>query len=241
MVSPAWGLSPPTRGNHVSAASGGVRLGSIPAHAGEPPPALFPSTRPPVYPRPRGGTMLSAMSESGRTGLSPPTRGNRRALRLRLREARSIPAHAGEPGASARTARYGGVYPRPRGGTVTSVGMASTVEGLSPPTRGNPPAGTSKASRRRSIPAHAGEPFGNMALCRMMAVYPRPRGGTYSIGNKPPSSEGLSPPTRGNPRDCVDALAVGGSIPAHAGEPAPCVVLEYDAAVYPRPRGGTPS
>ena len=51
-----------------------------------------------VYPRPRGGTCAPERYGLTPMGLSPPTRGNQRQMRRIDAEARSIPAHAGEPG-----------------------------------------------------------------------------------------------------------------------------------------------
>ena len=50
----------------------------------------------------------------------------------------------------------------------------------------------------RSIPAHAGEPTLSAAQSGLVAVYPRPRGGTARMIDDAPFAEGLSPPTRGN-------------------------------------------
>ena len=53
------------------------------------------------------------------------------------------------------------------------------------------------------------------------------------------SRNGLSPPTRGNPRISPRRAAVSRSIPAHAGEPPPPPDTASSPEVYPRPRGGT--
>ena len=70
------GLSPPTRGNLLQLVEDLLRLGSIPAHAGEPGLGGGKRQRLQVYPRPRGGTASAASSSRARSGLSPPTRGN---------------------------------------------------------------------------------------------------------------------------------------------------------------------
>ena len=54
---------------------------------------------------------------------------------------RSIPAHAGEPVFDLSYHWLRRVYPRPRGGTLLVVIGLHGVEGLSPPTRGNPTRG----------------------------------------------------------------------------------------------------
>ena len=136
------GLSPPTRGN---------------------PPKSPPSSRPSgVYPRPRGGTGEGVAWNFRVEGLSPPTRGNRREASSRSPAERSIPAHAGEPASRALRGCRPRVYPRPRGGTSWRVRIRSRKMGLSPPTRGNLLLPLDDFPARRSIPAHAGEPAGDV-------------------------------------------------------------------------------
>ena len=172
------GLSPPTRGNPewLSDKIGIPR--SIPAHAGEPSSGRSPPPCPSVYPRPRGGTPRIGVFGVFVEGLSPPTRGNRRAEGGGDAGAGSIPAHAGEPGGRTGTAQNYTVYPRPRGGTSGGAGAWQEVGGLSPPTRGNRPHYYRPLTAARSIPAHAGEPSPFSARRSRRTVYPRPRGGT---------------------------------------------------------------
>ena len=72
---------------------------------------------PPVYPRPRGGTVTKAWGALNLAGLSPPTRGNHRFPPDDWQVKRSIPAHAGEPRPLDAFYHAREVYPRPRGGT----------------------------------------------------------------------------------------------------------------------------
>ena len=131
------------------------------------------------------------------------------------------------------------VYPRPRGGTRTASGDFSAIFGLSPPTRGNLACERPDVIMNRSIPAHAGEPARRRPLIAAVRVYPRPRGGTGTRRRRGRRPAGLSPPTRGNPAGGVAVRRYGGSIPAHAGEPALSPCRTSDEQVYPRPRGGT--
>ena len=153
----------------------------------------------------------------------------------------------------------GSVYPRPRGGTEDDGASFRVWRGLSPPTRGNHPNPYPIRARRRSIPAHAGEPTEIEIFNADLRVYPRPRGGTdYSCDRKqggaglsPPTRgnplsnafrrnpKGLSPPTRGNPPARGLYGGLPRSIPAHAGEPGLDQPPEPARRVYPRPRGGT--
>ena len=255
----APGLSPPTRGNRGDFLALVRRARSIPAHAGEPvdDDVLYPANA--VYPRPRGGTARALMIGGGEQGLSPPTRGNPRTRHQHLAGVGSIPAHAGEPRPPERGHGERQVYPRPRGGTTFAVDDAEDIEGLSPPTRGNPLTAVRIGETTGSIPAHAGEPSAWKRLPSWRGVYPRPRGGTavflyadrHDMGLSPPTRgnlsdderermlAGLSPPTRGNRRVARVRALAGGSIPAHAGEPVQRVAVRGGDEVYPRPRGGT--
>ena len=78
-ASPAWGLSPLTRGNPHRLVHPGARRGPIPAHAGQPNglDGCFHQAR--AYPRSRGATAVAPSGVSCHLGLSPLTRGNRRA------------------------------------------------------------------------------------------------------------------------------------------------------------------
>ena len=131
------------------------------------------------------------------------------------------------------------VYPRPRGGTCSSVMGVSPSPGLSPPMRGNLKAFAHRPVAQRSIPAHAGEPIILSPSFRLCMVYPRPRGGTAAAAGQQSSAEGLSPPTRGNPFSRPVSAYSARSIPAHAGEPRTPTRLLPSWSVYPRPRGGT--
>ena len=233
------GLSPPTRGNRSAFGSTPRSRRSIPAHAGEPAGTAKADTARGVYPRPRGGTIMRETDIAAANGLSPPTRGNRAGARTNADKLRSIPAHAGEPMAGRGAGQAGGVYPRPRGGTIGGDGTLADVPGLSPPTRGNRRRVPRKAPPVGSIPAHAGEPGADSRGRRGGLVYPRPRGGTSvdAVGRR--ARGGLSPPTRGNHRRVPAPAELLGSIPAHAGEPAEQSEAVRARSVYPRPRGGT--
>ena len=194
-----------------------------------------------------------------RTGLSPPTRGNRERQGWDSMGSGSIPAHAGEPASALALAAARAVYPRPRGGTPRRAPPRMSARGLSPPTRGNrnllhlsgatvglsPPTRGNQArdwlarTYRRSIPAHAGEPANAAGQAPHLTVYPRPRGGTVAFASVHNRPRGLSPPTRGNRGSGADCRRLGRSIPAHAGEPPAHALRPFAGMVYPRPRGGT--
>ena len=134
--------------------------------------------------------------------------------------------------------------------------------GLSPRVRGNRPLPGCSRSRRRSIPACAGEPSRVMPGSSPPGVYPRVCGGTVDgtegvhtqdqvyprvCGGTQPEDHaggcpyGLSPRVRGNPTQpgCAGAPMTRRSIPACAGEPRPYGYIRNSAEVYPRVCGGT--
>ena len=153
------GLSPPTRGSRRVT----VRLaecgGSIPAHTGKPAPCPGRCGALRVYPRPHGEAGLGRGAHAEPPGLSPPTRGSRRARSSGRRGTGSIPAHTGKPGSrSVRSSRLR-VYPRPHGEALVGRRSRRAVIGLSPPTRGSPPEIEAASGSIRSIPAHTGKPF----------------------------------------------------------------------------------
>ena len=132
------GLSPRMRGNPV-AADCHVRITrSIPAYAGEPRSVPRNPTLGRVYPRVCGGTLMRSNSSRTRSGLSPRMRGNHPAAGLFPRQARSIPAYAGEPAWRIGQPDEAGVYPRVCGGTYYAYSRILAEGGLSPRMRGNP-------------------------------------------------------------------------------------------------------
>ena len=90
------GLSPRMRGNLPITNRGIVRLGSIPAYAGEPRLSAVTQYVRRVYPRVCGGTAAVLLPSPGSGGLSPRMRGNPMAAGAGGARG-SIPAYAGEP------------------------------------------------------------------------------------------------------------------------------------------------
>ena len=232
------GLSPPTRGSRRSRPSPQVVLGSIPAHAGEPPTEPNTEQSTAVYPRPRGGAFQPIKTSERIWGLSPPTRGSLSPDPVIHRDPGSIPAHAGEPWPSLDVQASDRVYPRPRGGAPCNHLRDTALYGLSPPTRGSRAQLGPPDLARRSIPAHAGEPVATYRAELRGRVYPRPRGGAASSPLACVPFSGLSPPTRGSLLSWSSLPPHPRSIPAHAGEPVSVVWRSVSMTVYPRPRGG---
>ncbi len=233
------GLSPRVRGNRPTGRRIPVRVGSIPACAGEPAlPAVRPA-RSEVYPRVCGGTARIRGPPGVREGLSPRVRGNHHVPHAELRRDRPIPACAGEPPVQAPLHIVGRVYPRVCGGTRHFNLCVPAHYGLSPRVRGNRHWEIPGHTSAGSIPACAGEPCPTWPGPGTSGVYPRVCGGTDQVTQSGASGLGLSPRVRGN-RSCASQTRYwAGSIPACAGEPRRRVPAIPNAAVYPRVCGGT--
>ena len=111
-----------------------------------------------VYPRGRGGAILSPKWNPIRTGLSPRARGSQRASRAHVARFGSIPAGAGEPMTFHLSPGMPRVYPRGRGGARSDCGFDPRMGGLSPRARGSQRAKAHMTNVNGSIPAGAGEP-----------------------------------------------------------------------------------
>ena len=151
-------------------------------------------------------------------------RGNRRLRGRAAVDDGSIPACAGEPGASRS------------GHSLDTLGQTA---GLSPRVRGNPLRGGAGDAAAGSIPACAGEPARSGRPGWHPTVYPRVCGGTFKGFIEPAHKRGLSPRVRGNPGEAPPSALCGGSIPACAGEPLGAPLFTSTPRVYPRVCGGT--
>ncbi len=214
----AYTSPPRARGNGANAVAGVVRIGAIPASAGE---RTSWRRRPPQargYPRERGGTWCKRTRGRNCWGLSPRARGNGRHGRRPGTETGAIPASAGErPGRNARSAFWRG-YPRERGGTLMILIEVPSSEGLSPRARGNGAGVSSVDPGGGAIPASAGERLTSTASAGALRGYPRERGGTTYCSAILPSPSGLSPRARGNAELIAFCVERSGAIPSSAGE-----------------------
>ncbi len=177
--SPRRGLSPRVRGNRPFRVADQLRVGSIPACAGEPisPTPRADSDR--VYPRVCGGTNYVGLLGDIRYGLSPRVRGNRRRQRQSRTRLWSIPACAGEPPTRPAPSASMRVYPRVCGGTQRGSRSRCGAAGLSPRVRGNLSGVIRAGVSPGSIPACAGEPSPHARRECQLWVYPRVCGGTH--------------------------------------------------------------
>ena len=192
------GLSPRVRGNPPAESRQSPPPRSIPACAGEPPPALFDRHFGWVYPRVCGGTVSVDFVFQRPEGLSPRVRGNRDMDAPTVDGSRSIPACAGEPRRWNSMCQISQVYPRVCGGTRSWARESAAYIGLSPRVRGNLQAAETLSKGRRSIPACAGEPSAYCSAWASVRVYPRVCGGTPKSASDAFVDRGLSPRVRGN-------------------------------------------
>ncbi len=113
------GLSPRVRGSRINLPIGRIKIGSIPACAGEPSPTDTAYNSEGVYPRVCGGAAGCEISRSAPAGLSPRVRGSQAQKRDEHRRNGSIPACAGEPFYNRHRINNLRVYPRVCGGAST--------------------------------------------------------------------------------------------------------------------------
>ena len=238
ITSALGGLSPRGRGSLVTRHREHLGAGSIPAWAGEP---GFNAERifsPRVYPRVGGGASSNSIVFPYDAGLSPRGRGSLIAVRLSFVGSGSIPAWAGEPAATASRMIVARVYPRVGGGAVPATPITAATAGLSPRGRGSLTPATATHLAAGSIPAWAGEPNSQWDEYERHGVYPRVGGGANEYGSPTFRSWGLSPRGRGSRSVLEPAVALSGSIPAWAGEPASAPPRRSAVWVYPRVGGG---
>ena len=111
--------------------------------------------------------------------------------------------------------------------------------GPSPLTRGNHVKDAVSSAQQGSIPAHAGQPFEQVRRGGHKWAHPRSRGATGTSSLLIPALLGPSPLTRGNRAHRSRIARPCGSIPAHAGQPASCLLRARLPRVHPRSRGAT--
>ena len=233
----SMGLSPRVRGSRWAAEPELVRMGSIPASAGQPTPSGTSRFLQRVYPREcgaaenapgDGGSLIGLSRECGAarrattapatpSGLSPRVRGSHRLAVNDKRRPGSIPASAGQPADGNHARNTDAVYPRECGAAYHFLMITLTPRGLSPRVRGSRKEAVACDEPRGSIPASAGQPHPPAHPLNQDEVYPRECGAAcfdWLDGQLP---GGLSPRVRGSLTDNIRENHNIGSIPASAG------------------------
>ena len=170
------GSSPRTRGTVVVMGFVGVVERFIPAHAGNSSWAAWSTSTAAVHPRARGEQSRYGRSMNVIHGSSPRTRGTDDGVLPSIQIGRFIPAHAGNRFCRARVPCCLPVHPRARGEQLDRVAGGGGILGSSPRTRGTGLVHYYAESRRRFIPAHAGNRVAKCARGHAPPVHPRARG-----------------------------------------------------------------
>ena len=192
-----------------------------------------------AYPRSRGATEVAVHRLDGLQGLSPLARGNPAGLLQRYSLPGPIPARAGQPNDGCAGCGAARAYPRSRGATVSALRCGRLRWGLSPLARGNRTGDRKHAIPPGPIPARAGQPLSSSRMLGASWAYPRSRGATGATRAMMDNSGGLSPLARGNHRKQQEFHALGGPIPARAGQPHRFRGVSPVRGAYPRSRGAT--
>ena len=153
-----YGLSPYTRGNHLTIIWHITTKRSIPVHTGKPFSGACSVLCCRVYPRTHGETGLLLVLIGVPMGLSPYTRGNPCFKICNIYIIGSIPVHTGKPNGRATRLHRVGVYPRTHGETMSQIKDHVCDWGLSPYTRGNLSGCINTSTSLGSIPVHTGKP-----------------------------------------------------------------------------------
>ncbi|SAI49135.1 Domain of uncharacterised function (DUF2825) [Bordetella ansorpii] len=156
----AWrwmlGSSPHARGTLTTVPLFQQQRRFIPACAGNTPAAMSPMRRDSVHPRMRGEHRSLVNTRSPGRGSSPHARGTRRRGQSRGREARFIPACAGNTTRAAWCSFSAAVHPRMRGEHFITSSGSRPVDGSSPHARGTHQIAALQSTTQRFIPACAG-------------------------------------------------------------------------------------
>ena len=168
-----------------------------------------------------------------KTGPSPRVRGSRRLGAADPDRLRSIPACAGKPSTSPRSATTARVHPRVCGEARRPAGNPPIVHGPSPRVRGSRVHRGRRDHRHGSIPACAGKPRRSTQRRPATGVHPRVCGEAEGGGDPEAGAAGPSPRVRGSPVRNAGQLRGPGSIPACAGKPATPTISRGGCGVHP--------
>ena len=214
------GSSPHTRGTLIVCPRWCAAQRFIPAYAGNAPAVLTERGGPAVHPRIRGERSgFGSFSVAG-NGSSPHTRGTHGYWFLHDAQTRFIPAYAGNASWRSCHPRRWPVHPRIRGERDIVRAHVNSANGSSPHTRGTPRPQMMQGTRRRFIPAYAGNASGTESGHVATSVHPRIRGERCCARSTERRLAGSSPHTRGTLLGVFRPLAGTRFIPAYAGNAA---------------------
>ena len=231
------GSSPRTRGTPVQAEPVDLEHRIIPAHAGNTFSRDAALRLRADHPRARGEHQMAGHSRAMATGSSPRTRGTRRPWAAQRRQARIIPAHAGNTKCRNMLTNARTDHPRARGEHKSPTPPVTTPSGSSPRTRGTRTNVVLAGLQIRIIPAHAGNTHTGYWSRLIQTDHPRARGEHGSSTRSPARDGGSSPRTRGTPRTASIASSGERIIPAHAGNTCRRRSFSRVSSDHPRARG----
>ena len=231
------GSSPLTRGKLRDERCSVLRDGLIPAHAGKTHGSRRIRRALRAHPRSRGENSARVPSSHLSRGSSPLTRGKHVGTLADQLGRGLIPAHAGKTRFKSSKPTSATAHPRSRGENGPFQDVRLEVRGSSPLTRGKPSSFSSRGSRRRLIPAHAGKTKSVDDPHSRMWAHPRSRGENLATASLEASCAGSSPLTRGKPGCTMRRARCIGLIPAHAGKTSRSGTTSSTRWAHPRSRG----
>ena len=170
-------------------------------------------------------------------GSSPQARGTHLRRWSQTETGRFIPAGAGNTAYTVDTRIAVSVHPRRRGEHQPSGGAVLWYRGSSPQARGTRRYASAGRSRRRFIPAGAGNTGPGYRAGRQGSVHPRRRGEHRVMDGLDIQAIGSSPQARGTPSTTPATRATRRFIPAGAGNTLLVRQGVHTTAVHPRRRG----
>ena len=211
------GSSPRARGTRGGGVADGGDGRFIPASAGNTFDFAGEKHSQPVHPRERGEHEATRHTSSRVIGSSPRARGTLPLAPFELARLRFIPASAGNTCTQNTDPHGHAVHPRERGEHVLNTAQGAGVAGSSPRARGTRVVGQLGRSKRRFIPASAGNTTTARASETARAVHPRERGEHSLALTVTVSHTGSSPRARGTPGAGGPLPVLLRFIPASAG------------------------
>ena len=231
------GSSPLARGTPIGIIWAGIRIGLIPARAGNTRRTLSESFHLWAHPRSRGEHVKERMNATAESGSSPLARGTRGVQGDFADCVGLIPARAGNTLEALTITREDWAHPRSRGEhkkpTLSGVGLV----GSSPLARGTRRIRSSGLWGAGLIPARAGNTYPVAEEDRANGAHPRSRGEHAYKWSSSNASMGSSPLARGTQDGPPPGPCRAGLIPARAGNTQRDLCFEGRTWAHPRSRG----
>ena len=164
-------------------------------------------------------------------------RGKLRYRHYPLLVARIIPAHAGQTCCRRRPSRSRPDHPRACGANNFEESKPLPAIGSSPRMRGKPSTRGLQGTRRRIIPAHAGQTTSGLPGSVTSSDHPRACGANTGFIVFEGGVSGSSPRMRGKRPSSAPRRTRSRIIPAHAGQTSWAVSVRYAFADHPRACG----